>query len=247
MKKLNNFKTLFPTLHVILFILSILIANGQVPEGVFVDTLHQNGTKSVHQVKLDKDYFIYTIYKIEPAIFIKTLGGFTTYTSSGTEQVLKVSLEFNSDFIKDSIKQLTIPIKMLDEKLHLNLNDELTLDLVKTNTQDIEGKWLFATRGPDTGQDRRGEENSRKTLKFLKDGTFQWIAFDTKSFKFSGTGGGSYSAEEGKYTEIIEYFSRDPNRVGATLQFDYHIKGKDWHHTGNNSKGEPLYEIWSKR
>lgn len=111
----------------------------------------------------------------------------------------------------------------------------------------MDGTWLFATRGPDEGQERRGEKSSRKTLKFLKDGTFQWIAYDTDSFRFSGTGGGSYKANDGSYTEQIEFFSRDSSRVGATLEFNYELKETDWHHTGENSKGEPMYEIWAKR
>ncbi len=86
-----------------------------------------------------------------------------------------------------------------------------------------------------------------KPLKFLKDGRFQWIAYDTDGMQFKGTGGGSYTSKDGVYTENIEYFSRDNSRVGASLQFKYEIKGDDWHHTGNNSKGEPMYEIWARR
>jgi hypothetical protein len=84
-------------------------------------------------------------------------------------------------------------------------------------------------------------------LKFLKDGTFQWIAYDTESFRFSGTGGGSYSYNDGVYTEHIEFFSKDNSRVGASLNFNYKLNGDDWQHTGNNSKGEPMHEIWAKR
>tara|TARA_R110000764_G_scaffold4148_5_gene17288 strand:+ start:589 stop:834 length:246 start_codon:yes stop_codon:yes gene_type:complete len=79
------------------------------------------------------------------------------------------------------------------------------------------------------------------------DNTFQWIAYDTESFKFSGTGGGSYSSLNEIYKEQIEFFSKDNSRVGAELEFNYKLKGNDWHHTGKNSKGEPMYEIWSKR
>ena len=103
--------------------------------------------------------------------------------------------------------------------------------------------------------DREGEcdatrmpiEKPRKTLKFLLDGRFQWIAYNTDSFEFHGTGGGAYTSENGIYTENIGYFSRDNTRVGATLEFNYELKGNDWHHTGKNSKGEPMYEIWAKR
>ncbi|MGB3144525.1 MAG: hypothetical protein WBB24_10480, partial [Maribacter sp.] len=111
----------------------------------------------------------------------------------------------------------------------------------------LDSAWLFATRGPDTGQDRRGEESARKTLKFLKDGTFQWIAYDTDTMKFSGTGGGNFTSSNGVYTENIEFFSRDNARVGASLKFNYELKDDDWYHTGKNSKGEPMFEIWSRR
>ena len=111
----------------------------------------------------------------------------------------------------------------------------------------MDGQWLFATRGPDEGQKRRGETNSRKTLKYLQNRRFQWIAYDTEGMQFKGTGGGTYTSKDGIYTETIEYFSRDNDRVGASLKFNYEIKGNDWHHTGKNSKGEPMYEIWSKR
>jgi hypothetical protein len=65
--------------------------------------------------------------------------------------------------------------------------------------------------------------------------------------EFFGTGGGAFTSDNGKYVENIEYFSRDDSRVGAKLKFDYETKKGDWHHTGRNSKGEPLYEIWSRR
>lgn len=114
-------------------------------------------------------------------------------------------------------------------------------------SQDLDGAWLFATRGLDKGQKRRGEQSSRKTLKFLKDGTFQWIVYEPDSFRFSGTGGGRYFDNNAVYKEHIEFFSRDSFRVGATLEFGYKLKGTDWHHTGENSKGEPVYEIWARR
>ncbi len=113
--------------------------------------------------------------------------------------------------------------------------------------QPLDGQWLFATRGPDTGQERRGDDQPRKTLKFLKDGYFQWIAYNTETMDFRGTGGGRYAAIQGTYTEVIQFFSRDDSRVGAELAFQFERKGDEWHHTGNNSRGEPMYEIWAIR
>ena len=47
------------------------------------------------------------------------------------------------------------------------------------------------------GEKRRNLNGPRKTLKFLLDGHFQWTAFNTESFKFFGSGGGTYTAKDG--------------------------------------------------
>ena len=105
----------------------------------------------------------------------------------------------------------------------------------------------MAGRMTPEGERRRDTSGPRKTMKFLLEGFFQWIAFNTETFQFFGSGGGYYTAVDGKYTEHIEYFSRDNTRVGAALPFDYELKGTDWYHQGLSSKGAPLYEIWSLR
>ena len=84
-------------------------------------------------------------------------------------------------------------------------------------------------------------------MKILSSSRFQWIAYNTATGKFSGTGGGSYTAENGVYTEHIEFFSRDDSRVGAQLSFEYEVIENEWHHSGKSSKGKPIYEIWSPR
>ncbi|NNE76379.1 MAG: hypothetical protein HKN31_04830, partial [Pricia sp.] len=196
-----------------------------------------------HELKIEDDYLIHSVYAQNPAKFIKTVGGY--YQIDG--DTLNLDLEFNSDFEKDGLSKLSIPISMENGKLIFHTEPEIEFQETDSQEQELDGTWLFATRGPDEGQDRRGEENTRKTLKFLKDNRFQWIAYDTESMKFSGTGGGSFSSKDGAYIENIEYFSRDDSRVGAKLEFQYELKGDDWHHTGKNSKGEPMYEIWARR
>lgn len=219
--------------------LLISMANAQIAAGVYLSD--QDNTQ--HELKIKKGYLTYSVYKLDPAEFIKTVGGF--YTAD--EKMLKVQLEFNSNFEKDGIRALEMPFSMDGDKIIIQMEDAITFEKKESLNQALDGQWLFATRGPDTGQERRGDENPRKTLKFLMDGRFQWIAYQTETMAFSGTGGGSFTSVDGVYTENIEFFSRDNDRVGASLEFNYEIKGDDWHHTGNNSRGEPMYEIWSKR
>ncbi|MFS4466520.1 hypothetical protein [Maribacter sp. 2210JD10-5] len=227
---------LFP---ILLFACSALLLQAQIPSGVYI-----SDNENVRQeVKISDDYFIYSEYEVSPPKFIRTLGGFTeTYKDK-----LFVLLEFNSNYTNDSIRKLDLMFNVEDENLQLHWFDTLDFKKLRTKNQDLDGHWLFATRGPDNGQERRGERNTRKTLKVLQDVHFQWIAYDSESLDFKGTGGGSFSSENGIYTENIEYFSRDNARVGASLKFNYKIEGDDWHHTGNNSKGKPMYEIWAKR
>ena len=108
--------------------------------------------------------------------------------------------------------------------------------------------WLFYNRIRD-GQPGTPREasNSRKTMKILSGTRFQWIAYNTETKEFSGTGGGTYTTIDGKYTENIDFFSRDNSRVGASLQFDFEIKDDEWHHKGLSSRGDPIYEIWKLR
>ena len=84
-------------------------------------------------------------------------------------------------------------------------------------------------------------------MKILSGTRFQWIAYNTETMEFSGTGGGRYAADNGTYTEMIQFFSRDDSRVGAELSFQFERQGNDWHHTDSNSRGEPMYEIWAIR
>jgi hypothetical protein len=201
-----------------------------------------NDPSLVHEVKLNGNYLIHTEFTHLPT-FIRTRGGYFTADADA----INVQLEFNSGYEQDSVKSISYSYSMDGDTLLLNEKTPIALIPVQAKEQDLDGAWLFATRGPDTGQERRGNESARKTLKFLLDGHFQWIAYNTETMRFSGTGGGMYTAKDGKYSEIISYFSRDNSRVGAVLDFNYEISGADWHHTGKNSKGEPMYEIWARR
>jgi hypothetical protein len=84
-------------------------------------------------------------------------------------------------------------------------------------------------------------------MKILSGSRFQWIAYNVDTKEFFGTGGGTYTTIDGKYTETIEFFSRDNSRVGSTLTFDFSIEEGRWRHKGLSSKGEPIDEYWSKR
>ncbi|MDA9843384.1 hypothetical protein N9C47_00845 [Flavobacteriaceae bacterium] len=209
-----------------LFFLNIIFIQAQ----VYTFQTNQNGKRVTHRILMDQSYLVETQFVSDPPEFILTRGGF--YSKEG--EAFIVNFEFNSNFEKDGIKQLV-----------MNRSKDWTKTSKKT--MDLNGKWLMAGRMTEQGQQRRDISRPRKTMKFLLDGYFQWIAFNTETLDFFGSGGGYYTTENGKYTEHIEYFSRDNSRVGAVLPFEYSLKGSDWHHQGFSSKGDPMHEIWSLR
>jgi hypothetical protein len=110
---------------------------------------------------------------------------------------------------------------------------------------DLAGNWRITQRKQG---DKMGDMplRARRTLKLLTGTRFQWAAINIETGEFSGTGGGTYTFTNGKYTEHIEFFSRDSTRVGASLSFDGKIENGNWIHSGLSSKGDPIYEIWSR-
>lgn len=197
---------------------------------VFNFNTEENGKIITHRIVIDNEYLIETQFSSDPAEFILTRGGF--YTKNGRN--FKIEFEFNSNYEIDSLRELEIGKKKYWDKL-------------SNRTLDLDGKWLMAGRITDNMERRRDISKPRKTMKILKNGYFQWIAFNTENFQFFGTGGGFYTAENGIYTENIEFFSRNNKSVGRVLPFKYSIKNNDWHHQGINSKGDPMYEIWTSR
>ena len=145
-----------------------------------------------------------------------------------------MNLEYNSLFKNDSLRVISIPV--LDNFV-----------AVANKPQALDGQWLMGGRMRNGEISYRDTSGPRKTLKVLFNGRFQWIAFNTDTFAFMGTGGGNYSSVDGIYKEEIKFFSRDDSRVGAILPFDYELISGEWHHKGKSSKGVPIHEIWVQR
>ena len=198
---------------------------------VYTFKSQDNGTIITHRILMDEEYFVETQYIEEPPQFLLTRGGFYELK----DKQFMVNLEFNSKFEQDGMKQMNIESSVK------------TWDKISKPQLELDGKWLMAGRVSNNKEQRRDITRPRKTMKFLKDGFFQWMAFNTETFQFFGSGGGYYSAEEERYTEHIEYFSRNNTSVGRVLPFEHFISGIDWHHQGFSSKGDPIHEIWSAR
>ena len=186
--------------------------------------------ETIERLIIDSEYLVVTEFNKTSGAFVKTYGGY--YEIEGDSY--KVSLEFNSDFEKDSITS----IELTKDNSWRNISKPESL---------LQGKWVMSGRYNNGEFRTRDTKLPRKTMKVLIDGFFQWIAFNTETFRFSGSGGGEYEAVDGKYIEKIQYFSRDDSRVGAELDFNYEVKDGDWYHSGLSSKGNPINEVWTLR
>ncbi|MES2648444.1 MAG: membrane or secreted protein [Bacteroidota bacterium] len=208
-------------------------------QGAF--TSHENGDE--HAIILQDNYFMHTVYNVAGKLFKYSEGG---------------SFKLAGDSLIQLVEFSTKSPQMVGErrayKLEANLQ-EITLSGSNTGKQKwtkadngnspLAGNWRITGRkeGDSIRQMQRG---ARKTLKLLSGTRFQWAAINPQTKEFFGTGGGTYTFENGKYTETIQFFSRDSTRVGAVLSFDGAVKDGQWHHSGKSSTGNPIYEIWSR-
>lgn len=188
-------------------------------------------------------YFMFGHYKKDGS-FISAGGGSYTLQNDRYQQVF----DFHTE---DS----TLVRKPIGYTFQLD-NDKLTLKGDQTNMvwqrideskSPLTGAWRFAARIDEDGTaGERRQPGPRQTIKILSGNRFQWAAFNYETKEFFGTGGGTYEASNGNYTENIQFFSRDNNRIGNSLTFQFERKGNDWYHKGKSSKGDPLHEIWEK-
>lgn len=190
-------------------------------------------------------------------VFTDHYFSYTEYTSTAFEFTYGGSWETSNDELTFSYEYHTKSTEKVGSKTSHPVDisaNTMTLDGSHFTRIDdgtpgaLAGAWLFNNRVRD-GQlgTPREANNPRKTMKILSGTRFQWIAYNTETKEFSGTGGGTYTTVDGKYVENIDFFSRDNDRVGASLEFDYAIKTDEWHHQGLSSRGDPIYEIWKMR
>ncbi|UOY09172.1 membrane or secreted protein [Muricauda sp. SCSIO 64092] len=184
-----------------------------------------------------------TFYETETGAFVGTNGG--SWSLDGNQ--MTETIEFDTKTPERVGNTVTFEIEWDNDELRIKDVDLVWKRLDNGTPGDLAGAWLISGRMRNGELQKRDTNRPRKTMKILSGTHFQWIAYNTETKEFMGTGGGTYTTVDGKYTENIEFFSRDNTRVGASLQFDFEIKDGDWHHSGLSSKGQPIYEIWTQR
>ncbi len=200
-----------------------------------------NGNQVEHTLIFTGAYFSEAFFEKPSGKFLGTKGGSYKINEDG----LNLTYEFASGDSGIVGKTQTETYSIKNKTLELG---NLSWTKIDDGTPgDLFGAWLISGRKRDGEIQMRDTSGPRKTMKILSGTRFQWIAYNTETKEFMGTGGGTYTTIDGKYTENIGFFSRDDSRVGASLEFNYELKDGNWHHSGFSSKGAPIYEIWSQR
>lgn len=201
-----------------------------------------NEVKDMEVVKIIQDgYYAVGSKYVEKNEFHSARGGKFSLSNGKYTEVQ----DFNTDDPACIGEEITFQILFEGDKMTISDDTNTWVwERISDKRDELTGNWVMTGRQLD-GELNRNTPGDRRTIKILSGGRFQWVAFNSATQEFSGSGGGTYTAEDGKYTENIEFFSRDDSRVGASLEFDFEVKEGEWHHSGKSSTGNDIYEIWS--
>ena len=203
----------------------------------------ENGEELKSVVIFSDGYQAISTYESKSGKFINSNGG--TWELMGDTMTEKVEFDTNNPDRVGS--EVTFKVKITGTTMSIVGTDMEFQRIDDGLPGDLKGAWLMAGRVRDGKKQLRNTSGPRKTMKLLSGKRFQWIAYNTESKKFMGTGGGTYTTKNGVYSENIEFFSRDNSKSGIELEFEYEIIDNEWNHKGFSSKGDPLHEIWKPR
>ncbi len=184
----------------------------------------------------------FSIASYDASGFKSTQGG----TWQNSDNGATTTMEFNSADKAQVGQHPEVEASFEGDQLIMNLSGQkYNWSRIDEGNSPLAGVWRITARERD-GKMSEMQPGARKTIKVLSGTKFQWIAINTETGEFFGTGGGSYTFENGVYTEKIEFFSRDNSRVGASLSFKGSVDGNKWDHSGKSSAGDPIHEVWTR-
>ena len=232
------------TIFVFIFCVLTLGLNAQSFIGAW-ETYHtsENGDQLKSVVIFGDGYQVIATYDLKTGKFIRTEGG--TWKLDG--DTMTETVEFDTKYTEKVGTEVSFKVFINDSIMGIVGRDREYKRIDNGEPGKLHGAWLMSGRVRDGETQMRDTSGPRKTMKILSGTRFQWIAYNTETKQFMGTGGGTYTTDDAKYTENLEFFSRDDSRVGMNLSFDYELIDGNWHHSGLSSKGDPIHEIWSIR
>lgn len=231
-------------LFLIIYIFLININNSQSLIGAWErNHVSENGTDLKSVVIFSDGFQAISTYESKTGKFIYSNGGTWKLEGNNMTEIVEFDTK-NSERVGSEIK---FQINLNNNSLSI-IGSEMEFKKIDDGSPgNLSGAWLMSGRVRNGQKQLKDTNRPRKTMKILSGTRFQWIAYNTETKKFMGTGGGTYTTKNGNYNENIEFFSRDNSKSGLKLKFDYEIIDNQWNHKGFSSKGDPLHEIWISR
>jgi hypothetical protein len=231
-------------LFLIIYIFIININNSQSLIGAWErNHVSENGTDLKSVVIFSDGFQAISTYESKTGKFIYSNGGTWKLEGNNMTEIVEFDTK-NSERVGSEVK---FQINLNNNSLSI-IGSEMEFKKIDDGSPgNLSGAWLMSGRVRNGQKQLRDTNRPRKTMKILSGTRFQWIAYNTETKKFMGTGGGTYTTKNGNYNENIEFFSRDNSKSGLKLKFDYEIIDNQWNHKGFSSKGDPLHEIWISR
>ncbi|TKK71621.1 membrane or secreted protein [Ilyomonas limi] len=226
------------------FLLLVLLSAGiSQPATSLQGAFAMQNNEGDHAMIMQDNYFMHAVYNVGSKEFKYSEGGM--YTVSGDSVIQHIEFSTRASELAGERRAYRLERNSSGITLSGKKTGYQSWSSIDEGNTALAGNWRITGRkeGDSIRQMQRG---ARKTLKILSGSRFQWAAINPETKEFFGTGGGTYTFTNGRYTELIEFFSRDSSRVGASLTFKGEIKNNQWHHSGNSSTGNPIYEIWSR-
>ena len=205
----------------------------------------ESGPAENRTVRINTDnVFSVATYNLPGKEFIKSYGG--TWRIEDDKLIEKI--EWNSAEPAQVGREFSYTADIRDGKLHFHQNNQTWNRVDDGKSGELAGAWIISgSFSGDKVSKRQNPFYPRRTMKVLSGSRFHWIAYNVESKQFINAGGGTYTSNNGKYTETIEFFTKTPASVGKTLGFRYSFVNGDWRHQGEKSTGGPMDECWSRR
>ncbi len=237
----NYFKTGCYTLSFAVLVCVMSFSFKMLPDNSIINGAYRLQNGSVEQVLIfNEGYFMHTTFDKSKKLLIQTRGGAYKYANNQID----ATIEFSPNNKEEIGQTKKYSFAISKDRLASDINGRKESWTVLDNGKGtMVGTWRSSGRMQD-GKVVLSPPRARKTFKILSGSRYQWAAINAETKEFFGTGGGSYTYANGKYTETLDFFTKDSTKVGVSLTFEDKIEGDLWHHTGLSSQGAKMYEIW---
>lgn len=216
------------------------------------DAEHKTPEQNVYKIYTDRHFFFLYYndtellgagggtYKVDNNTFTEKLTYFSwDSTAIGTSQTYDWTLTGNTFHQSGLIKGAESYEDYVIDEYYERVEEDFTAN----PATDLVGVWLYKDGKGDTADYRT--RNNIKTYKVITSKYFYFVFIDQDIATFDGAGFGTYTYNNGKYSETILAFSFDPSAVGKTFDFEMEITDNQFIQKGKMDTDE--YENFSVR